>query len=227
MSSASSPETSTISAPMAPSVSISSEWSVLPGPVVTILKRATCCLLRQFGGTLAQSCGRPTTVNEHACAQECADDRRRPVARPDAAQARGGLPEAAEHRPAVRRGRDLPQSFHPGRALRSGARQPADRPVPDESPRGAEHHSAVLALHQPGARAAARRLRSRAGRLHDHDARSAPDRAQRSALLRAGRHHGRLPLGRRLREPRRLFRLGGRAGLRAAEEPRRCLAAAR
>ncbi len=59
----------------------------------------------------------------------------------------------------------------------------------------------VLALHQPGARAAARRLRSGAGGLHDDDARSAQDRAQRSALLRAGRHHGGLPFGRRLREP--------------------------
>ena len=81
-------------------------------------------------------------------------DRRRPVARPDAAQARRGLPEAAQHRPAVRRGRDLPQPFHPGCALRAGAGQPADRPVPDEPSRGAEHHPARLALHQPGARAA-------------------------------------------------------------------------
>src|SRR5260370_2698694 len=41
-------------------VSISREWSLPPGPVVTILKRATCCLLRQFDGTLAQSSAHPT-----------------------------------------------------------------------------------------------------------------------------------------------------------------------
>ena len=76
-----------------------------------------------------------------AC-QERPFDRRRPVARPDAAQARRGLSEAAQHRPAVRRGRDLPQPFHPGCALRAGAGQPADQPVPDEPSGGAEHHPA-------------------------------------------------------------------------------------
>ena len=79
-------------------------------------------------------------------------------------------------------------------ALRAGAGQPADRPLPDEPSRGAEHHSARRALHQPGARAAPRRLRPGPGRLHHDHARSAHHRAQRSALLRAGRHHGRLPL---------------------------------
>ena len=121
-------------------------------------------------------------------------DRRRPVARTDAAQARRGLPEAAQHRPAVRRGRDLPQPFHPVRALRAGAGQPAHQPVPDEPPGGAEHHPARRPLHQPGARAAARRLRPGPGRLHHDHARSAHHGAQRSALLRAGRHHGGLPL---------------------------------
>ena len=111
--------------------------------------------------------------------------------------------------------------------MRAGAGQPADRHVHDEPSRGAEHHPARFALHQPGARAAPRRLRSGAGRLHHDHARSAQDRAQRSALLRAGRHHGRLPFGRRLRESRRLFRLGGEPGLQAAAEPRRHLAADR
>src|SRR5258708_32627881 len=41
-------------------VSISREWSLPPGPVVTILKRATCCLLHQFDVTLAQSGAHPT-----------------------------------------------------------------------------------------------------------------------------------------------------------------------
>ena len=163
----------------------------------------------------------------HARQEERAVDRGRPVARPDAAQARRGLPEAAQHRPAVRRGRDLPQSFHPDRAVRAGARQPADRPLHDESPGGAEHHSARRSLHQPGARAAPRRLRSRPGRLHHDHARSAPHRAQRSALLRAGRHHGGLPFGRLVRESRCLFRLGRKPGLQDAQAARGHLAAAR
>ncbi len=112
------------------------------------------------------------------------------------------------------------------RALRAGAGQPADRHLHDEPPGGAEHHPARSSLHQPGARAAPRRLRSRPGRLHHDHARSAQDRAQRSALLRAGRHHGRLPFGRRLREPRRLFRLGRRARASSCPTARGYLAAA-
>ena len=49
---------------------------------------------------------------------------------------------------------------------------------------------------------------------------------QRSALPGAGRHHGRLPSGRRLRALQgRLFRLGREPGLQAAGEPRGHLAA--
>ena len=139
-----------------------------------------------------------------------------------------GLPEAAEHRPAVRRGRDLPQPFHPVRALRAGAGQPADQPLPDEPSRGAEHHSARRPLHQPRPRAAPRRLRPGPGRLHHDHARPAHDRRPRSALPGAGRHHGRLPPRRRLRALQgRLFRLGGEPGLQAAGEPRGHLAARR
>ena len=43
---------------------------------------------------------------------------------------------APQHRPAVRRGRDLPQSFHAMRALRAGSHQPADGALSDEPSRG-------------------------------------------------------------------------------------------
>ena len=82
------------------------------------------------------------------------------------------------------------------------------------------------ALHQPRPRAAARRLRPRARRLHHHYARSAPCRRQRSALLRAGRHMDGLPPRRRLRALQgRLFRLGREPRLQAAGEARGHLAA--
>ena len=148
------------------------------------------------------------------------------MARPDAAQARGGLPQGAEHRSAERGGRHLPQSFHTDGTLRSGAGQPPDQPLPDESSRSAEHHSSRCALHQLGPRAAQGRLRRGPGRLHHDHARPAHHRAQRSALPGAGRHHGRLSPRRRLRALQgRLFRLGGEPGLQAAGEPRGHLAA--
>ena len=148
------------------------------------------------------------------------------MARPDAAQARGGLPQGAEHPSPQRGGRDLPQSFHTDRTLRSGPREPADRPLPDESSRSAEHHSSRRALHQSRPRVAQGRLRRGPGRLHHDHARPAHDGTQRSALPGAGRHHGRLPPRRRLRALQgRLFRLGREPGLQAAGEPRGHLAA--
>src|SRR5260221_12330699 len=87
----------------------------------------------------------------------------------------------ADDRPAMPRGRDLPQSFHHDRALRPGARLAADRALSDDASRGAEHDTARPPPHQPGARAARARLRTGADRLYHHDARIALHHRQPSA----------------------------------------------